>query len=515
MIKNLKDKVKKVGVMPLCLLIFGIFVFSGLKPVKAEVNQEFHRPLFHLTPQAEWMSDMQRPIYINGVHHLYYLYNEDFSWGGNGTEWAHATSTDLVHWTRQPVAIHKYGGNPAGDPWTGSTVVDTNNTAGFGKDAVIALVTMPYNGQSTHLWYSTDNGNSYKYHGMVQNNPTGSADFRDPKIIWHEETKKWVMLLAERDKVGFYTSSNLKDWAYTSSFVRNDIGITECPDMFQLNVDGNKNNKKWVLMIGGNGFNYGLTTGTSYFVGDFNGTGFHAETNVNWLERGADSYTGVTWDAPYTEGNYRYFISWMNNWNYARKLPWETFNGNASVVREIHLTSTLHDGYKLAQKPVWNLLSNFNETINLAGKNVYKDQENIFKDFHGLSYAIEAKIDVADLTSGKFGFALRDGNGQHTDITYDKNIQELVFDRKNSGEIIDVPEFTRKQKVIVKPKEGKIKLDILVDRGTVELFINDSEHIFSNIIFPKITSDGLRLWTDGHVYLEYLKIRDTNKLTIN
>ncbi|MGP0689835.1 glycoside hydrolase family 32 protein [Priestia aryabhattai] len=467
---------------------------------------EKYRPKFHITPEREWMNDLQRPLYINGEHHLYYLWNEDYSWGGNGTEWAHVTSTDLIHWNRKPVAIEKYQ-TPAGDPWTGSCVKDYDNTAGFGYGAIIALVTMPPETNSTHLWYSKDDGNSFTYHGIVQHNPTGQADFRDPKIIWHEPTGKWIMLLAEKYKVAFYTSSNLRDWTYTSSFVPSeDIGIIECPDIFEINVDGNPSSKKWVLAVGGNGFMFGLTTGTFYYVGDFDGKDFHSETSVQWLEYGADSYAGVTWDAPYCEGNYRYFASWMSNWEYATKVPWETHIGNTSIVRELRLV-TSSSGLKLIQSPVWNLLPSLREIQFLEGATIYKNQENILKNIRETSYSIEAKIDVADLTSGKFGFALRDGNGEHTDLTYDKVTHELVFDRSSSGftELGEI--FNRQQKVKVEPKEGKVKLVILVDNSTVEIFVNDGEYVLSNIIFPQLSSDGLRLWTDDHVHLEYLRVR--------
>ncbi|MCY8235349.1 glycoside hydrolase family 32 protein [Priestia endophytica] len=461
------------------------------------------------------MNDIQRPIYINGEHHLYYLYNKDYSWGGNGTEWAHAVSVDLVNWERKPVAIEKYK-DSAGDPWTGSCVIDVDNTAGFGNNALIALVTMPNpTYQCTHLWYSVDNGNSFTHYGTdpVMYNPTGQSDFRDPKVIWHEPTQRWVLLMAEGDKVGFYTSTNLKEWTYVSSFIRKDIGTIECPDLFEINVDDNPNNKKWVLMVGGNGFNYGHTTGSCYFVGNFDGTSFIPETDVTWLEQGADSYAGVTWDAPYANGNYRYFSSWMSNWEYVRQIPWDTFIGNASIVRELRLQST-STGMKLIQTPVWNLKDHFNEIVSFEGVTVYSNQQNIFKDFHGISYSIESKIDVADLTLGKFGLAFRDGNNEHVDIIYDKTTQEFIFDRSQSGftELGEV--FTRQQKIKVEPREGKIKLDILVDNSTIEIFINDGEYVLSNLIFPQLSSDGLRLWTDNHVHLEYLKLKVMNTSTI-
>lgn len=497
------------------ILVAFLLCTAESRGVYAATEADPYRPLYHVTPQSGWMGDVQRPLYINGTHQLYYLNNLDYSWGGNGTAWAHADSTDLVNWNRKPIAIQKYQ-TPYGDPWTGSLVVDKNNTAGFGTNAVIALVTMPYEHQSTHLWYSTDDGNSFQYYGIVQHNPTGSSDFRDPKVVWNEDTGKWVMTLAENNKIGFYTSSNLKSWQYVSSFIRQDIGIIECPDLFQINVDGNSNNKKWVLAMGGNGFNYGLTTGTCYFVGNFDGEVFTKDpgSDLNWLEEGADSYTGVTWDAPYTDGNYRYFISWMNNWNYAFQLPWQNYSGNTSIVREIRLNTT-SNGLKLQQVPVWNLLSNFNEVMNVENQTVYNNQQNILDNYKGLSYSIETQIDVSDLTNGKFGFSVRNGLNEHTDITYDKSINQLSFDRSNSGIVVNVNEFINPQRITVNHVNGKIKLTILVDVSTVEIFVNDGQHALSNIIFPSLTSDGVRLWTDGHVHLDYLKIRNNNNNMIN
>ncbi|MGG3574497.1 glycoside hydrolase family 32 protein [Bacillus gobiensis] len=482
---------------------------------------EHFRPQYHLTPLTEWMNDVQRPIYIDGVHHLYYLYNKDYSLEGNGTEWAHAVSTDLVHWERKPVAIEKYK-DSAGDPWAGSCVIDVNNTAGFGYNAIIAIVTMPNpTYQCNHLWYSTDGGNTFTHYGTepIMHNPTGYTDFRDPKIIWHEPTKKWIMLMAERDKVGFYTSYNLKEWTYVSTFVRDDIGIIECPDLFELNIDGNPANKKWVLLLGGNGFNYGRTTCACYFLGNFDGTKFYAETDIEWLENGADSYAGVTWDAPYTNGNYRYFVSWMGNWNYASEVPWETFIGNASIVRELHLRST-SEGIKLVQIPVSKLNETLREFATFGEQVIYTGQENLLQNIHETSFAIETTIIIDDSTRSKFGFSLRDGNGngEHTVLMYDKSNNELIIDRSKSGIVhmneylANMNEFARLYKATVKPRDGRIKLEIFVDRSTVEVFVNEGESVFSLSIFPDISSDGLRLWTDDCVHIEYLKVRVVNEV---
>ncbi|MGG3574498.1 glycoside hydrolase family 32 protein [Bacillus gobiensis] len=480
------------------------------------------RPQYHLTPVSEWMNDVQRPIYLNGEHHLYYLYNKDFSSDGNGTEWAHAVSTDLVHWERKPVAIEKYK-DSAGDAWSGSCVRDTDNTAGFGHDAIIAILTMPHpTYQCNHLWYSTDDGNTFTHYGTdpVMPNPTGDSDFRDPKIIWHEPTKKWVILMAESDKIGFYTSSNLKEWVYVSSFIRDDIGLIECPDLFELNVDDDPNNRKWVLMVGGNGFNYGHTTGSCYFIGSFDGTTFHAETDVEWLESGADSYAGVTWDTPNTEGNFRYYISWMGNWEYATHVPWENFIGNASIVRELRLKST-SEGMKLFQIPVSSLRETFEEIALFDDQTIHTGEENILKNIHETSYSVESTFFLDDSTNAKFGIALRDGIGEHTDIVYDKELNELVVDRSQSGEeqlndsIANMNVYTKTYKAAVKPIDRKIKLDILVDRSTVEVFVNHGEHVFSLTIYPKLSSDGLRLWTDDCLHIEYLKVKAVKESKIS
>lgn len=460
------------------------------------------------------MNDIQRPLYLNGAHHLFYLYNGDFSWGGNGTEWAHAESVDLKSWKRLPIAIPKYT-DGAGDPWTGSAVVDKNNTAGFGEGAIIALLTMPKpDYQCTHLWYSTDGGSSFKHYNPdpnspvpqpVMKNPTGGSDFRDPKVIWHEDTQNWVMLLAERDKIGLYKSKNLKDWEYLSGFVRQDIGIVECPDLFQINLDEDSNNKKWVLMIGANGFNYGLTTGFCYFVGDFDGVNFKSETDIQWLERGADSYAGATWDAPYTGGNYRYYVSWMNNWAYALEIPWEEYNGNASIVRELRL-KTVKNVPKLVQQPIWNLSEDFEDVLSL--NNVELKRDNVIQQSDLKSYTVRLVVAANDLTRGKFGIALRDGV-DHTDLVYDASNSEFVFNRQQSGEVVNKPEFYNLQRTTVFPKDGRIELVLVVDNSTVELFINGGEEVFSNMIFPREDSTGFRIWTDNSVLIESLSIKKT------
>ncbi len=245
------------------------------------------------------MNDPQKPILIDGVWHYYYLYNADHP-DGNGTAWYHSTSTDLVHWQDQGVAIEKYT-NGLGDIWTGTAVVDHDGTAGFGEGAVIALVTQQTDGvQRQSLFFSTDGGYTFEsYDGNpVMDNP-GVADWRDPRVIWDDAAGHWVMALAEHDRIGFYTSPNLRDWTYTSDFVTTGLGVLECPDLFPMAVDGDPDDVRWVLVAGANGAAEGMTTGTVYWIGDWDGERFTADgTGHQWLDRGADYYAAVTWDDP-------------------------------------------------------------------------------------------------------------------------------------------------------------------------------------------------------------------------
>ena len=245
----------------------------------------------------------------------------------------------------QGVAIEKYA-NGLGDIWTGTAVVDENGTAGFGAGAVIALVTQQVDGvQRQSLFFSRDGGYSFEsYDGNpVMDNP-GVADWRDPRVFWDDAAGHWVMALAEHDRIGFYTSPNLREWTYTSDFVTAGLGVLECPDLFPMSVDGDPDDVRWVLVAGANGAAEGMTTGTAYWVGEWDGERFAADgTGHQWLDHGPDYYAAVTWDDPRLAeraSGARYGIGWMNNWAYAGRFPAEDWQGGSdSIVRTIPLGS--------------------------------------------------------------------------------------------------------------------------------------------------------------------------------
>lgn len=320
---------------------------AAAKPKKAAAACASYRAQYHFTVPDQWKNDPQRPIWIDGEYHYYYLYNPDYLAGGTttGTAWRLATSTDLVSFTDRGIAVPK-DTTPNGDVWSGSVVIDTDNTAGFGAGAVIVLATMAPDEvtQAQYLYYSTDGGRTFTPHGTapVLPNP-GVRDFRDPKVIRDEERGRWVMTLAENDKVGFYLSTDLKSWTYVSGFVKGGIGVLECPDLFRITAgDGTA---KWVLGVSANGKGSGLPNTYAYWTGSFDGTAFTADAaDPQWLDHGWDWYAAVTFEKHRGDGSVdpsvRYAIGWLNNWDYANTTPTidcDGFNGTDSIVREITL----------------------------------------------------------------------------------------------------------------------------------------------------------------------------------
>lgn len=447
-----------------------------------------YRPATHLTPNSNWMNDPQRPFFLDGVWHFYYLYNADYP-EGNGTEWYHATSTDFIHWKDEGVAIEKYK-NGLGDIWTGSAVVDTENTAGFGKDAVVSLVTQQVDGvQRQSLFYSTDGGYSFtSYEGNpVMDNP-GVDAWRDPKIVWDRERNQWLMLLAEGSKVGFYTSSDLKSWNYQSGFETTGLGIVECPDLFQMSVDGDPERTTWVLGISANGADSGRTTGYTYWTGSFDGKNFSADQNdPRWLDAGSDFYAAVTWDDPQAPDQltHRYAMGWMNNWAYAGELPLSDWSGGTmSTVRQLSLRDV--DGQaQLFSEPIPAL----NE---LEGQPETSDPQSVTADQSAslgkaTSDAYRLHIDLSqdkNTPSEETLVELNDTHGAKVTVGYNFNEQKLFLNRgedKIAGSMPDLYREIRSEQLPV--HDGQLALDIVVDTTSVEVFAQDGEVSLSSNAF--------------------------------
>ncbi|MCM3790698.1 glycoside hydrolase family 32 protein [Domibacillus indicus] len=485
---------------------------STEKPTTEEQKAPSYRADYHFTAPDKWKNDPQRPVYFNGKYHYYYLYNKDYP-SGNGTEWRHATSEDLVHWHDEGIAIPKYT-NKNGDPWSGSVVVDKNNTAGFGQNAFVAIVTQPSkNGgkQEQFLWYSTDHGKTFTSYSdkLIMSNP-GTKDFRDPKIIWDDEHHKWMMVMAEGTKIGFYESADLKNWQYTSGFFTKDIGLIECPDLYMMRADDGT--VKWVLGASANGKTAGKPNTYAYWIGTFDGKEFSPDHNEpQWLDYGFDWYGGVTFESG-TESDKltkRYALAWMNNWDYAHNTPTlqEGFNGMDSIVRDLTLKHAGDHQYYLASQPIEALneltaSTDYYEQIEVDGTktlpvsgDVYQLETDIsWSDLQNTGLRLRESadrtrhVDVGIFTAGGYSYVNRGFTG-HPDKTNHSLESKAPFD-------------TGKKQVHVK---------VLVDKTSIEVFIDDGKVAHSSLIFPPLTDKGITLFSEGgKAVFKHVKIQHLN-----
>ncbi len=436
---------------------------------------ERFRPTFHLTPEKHWINDPQRPVFVDGEWRLYYLYNADYP-EGNGTEWHLATSTDMVTWKNQGVAIEKYR-NGLGDILTGSAVVDERGTAGFGAGALVALATQQDDGvQRQSLFSSTDGGVTFQnYEGNpVMDNP-GATDWRDPKIVWDDVRERWVMVLAEGERLGFYTSENLREWTYASDFVRTDYGLLECPDLFEM-VDPTSGRRTWVLAASADASANGGTTGFAYWTGSWDGERFTAdEEEPQWLDGGADFYAAVTWDDPRAgdEGRLerRYALGWINNWAYARELPGGSWQGGSlSTTREIVLRE-IEGRLTLLSQPIAALEAR--EGAPVSASTVTIEPGTIIDlpvQPRTGAYRVRAVVDAPD--GGEVRLRLGSAEAEAT-VGYDATTGVVFLDRRRDAVADAMPETYREIRTAPVRADGSIFLDILVDASSLEVFTGD------------------------------------------
>ena len=463
-----------------------------------------YRPAVHLTPAERWMNDPQRPFWLDGAWHYYYLYNADYP-DGNGTEWYHATSTDLVHWREEGVAIEKYA-NGLGDIETGSAVVDTENTAGFGRGAVVAIMTQQDEGvQRQSLFVSTDGGYRFEpFDGNpVMDNP-GAQHWRDPKVVWDEDRREWLMVLAEGHKLGFYTSPDLKAWTYRSGFERDDLGILECPDLFRMSLDGDPAKATWVLAAGVNGTEHGMTTGTAYWTGDWNGEGFTAaDADPGWLDRGADFYATVTWDDPrLPEADRlasRYAIGWLNNWAYAGDLPTDDWHGGAdSVVRELALR-TVDGRPTIVSTPVDALDALEGEPETVEAERVSDAATTTLPQPDADAYRLRVEVapDPRDPAS-EVRFRVKEGDGAFATVGVDFAAGLAFVARDADAAAAAMPDAYREVRTAPAPlRDGVVTLDVIVDASSVEVFVNGGETTLSSLVFGAPGANGLAVESVG------------------
>ena len=446
--------------------------FSCWKEIKYSntfdtTNRERFRPVYHHTPVYGWMNDPNGMFYKNGEWHLYYQYNPYGSLWENMT-WGHSVSKDLVHWEALPNAIEP---DAIGTIFSGSCVVDTRNSAGYGKDAIIAYYTSAGEAQAQSMAYSTDGGRTftkYEKNPVITNN---IPDFRDPNIFWHEPTQKWIMMVSAGQEMQIYSSPNLKDWTLESSFGRkygNHDGVWECPDMMQLPVRGT-GQQKWMLVCNINpGGPFGGNA-TQYFIGQFDGHKFTCESKpevTKWMDYGKDHYATVSFNnAP--EGRH-VVLAWMSNWQYANQVPTYQYRSANSIPRDLDLFA---DGDE-----IYCGVTPSKEMLTLRGNKVKK-----------LTDACELVVDV----KGTMELALSNANGEDVTMRYDAQQQTFSMDRTRSGDCSFSEAFAT---VTTAPTHGALKqLRIFIDRCSIEIFDADGKMAMTNLVFPSMPYSMLKI----------------------
>ena len=447
-------------------------------------NRETYRPVYHHTPMYGWMNDPNGMFYKDGVYHLYFQYNPYGSMWANMT-WGHSTSTDLTHWTYEGTAI-------VPDAWgaifSGSCVVDKDNTAGFGKGAVVAFYTSakstPWGDiQSQSMAYSLDNGKTFiKY----EHNPiltSTERDFRDPKVFWYAPGKHWVMMLAVGQEMQIYSSGNLKVWKKESSFGAMQGahgGVWECPDLVELPIEGTKE-KKWVLICNLNpGGPFGGSA-AQYFVGSFDGKKFVNEspTQTKWLDWGKDNYATVTWsNAP---AGRCIALGWMSNWQYANNVPTTQYRSANTLARDLTLYRVGGELY-LKSKPSPEIKKARAEEKKIPTFEVKGNYEvaSLLADNKG---AYEIEMAIENKGTSKIDCSLMNEKGEKVAMYYDVVRKQFVMDRSASGIVGFSRDFPA---VTVAPVRNtdQIHLRLFIDRSSVEAFGEEGEYVMTNLVFP-------------------------------
>lgn len=442
-------------------------------------NKESLRPFYHHTPAYGWMNDPNGMFYKDGIWHLYFQHNPYGSQWGNMT-WGHSTSNDLIHWKFQGDAIFP---DALGTVFSGSAIVDKNNTAGFGRDAIIAMYTSAGINQTQSLAYSIDGGNTFIKYAKNPVITEDITDFRDPHLFWYEPTQKWIVILAAGQEMHLYSSENLKDWKFESSFGKeygNHSGVWECPDLIQLPVKGTEKSK-WVLIGNINpGGPFGGSA-TQYFVGSFDGHKFICDSKPNvtkWIDYGKDFYAMVTFsNAPY---NRHVAMAWMSNWQYSTVVPTYQYRSANVLPRELGLFKD--------------------------GKEFYVNVRPVKEMFSAIEKKTDKLSDVCELVvdlSGDAKVSLSNTKGEQVILSYNKEKQTVGVDRTKSGNVSFSKDFPA---ITIAPTHGKVKqLQIFLDKSSIEVFDKDGRFSLTNLVFP--SEPYTHMTVEGKVKISVYNLR--------
>jgi fructan beta-fructosidase len=463
-----------------CALSITITVGFGQKAVQ-DIYQEPYRPQYHFSPAKGWIGDPCGFMYYQNKYHMFW--------------WGKVTSDDLVHYKEESPKV--LTGDKGGIAYfTGSVLVDKNNTAGFGHNAQIAVYTIfneKTKNQSQGISYSHDGKTFHYYEG----NPVldiGSKEFRDPTVFWHEPTSKWVMVVAMalEKKIKFYASPDLKKWTWISDFGPKGAQekAWECPDIFQLPVDGDQHKKKWVMVVSID------WAREQYFMGDFDGTTFKLDKDHPqyplYVDQGLDFYASRTFmDFDNTLTN-KTSMGWVATWDYAPKAPSSWGKGFWSIPRDLEL-KTFPEGIRMIQKPIKNL--EILRQSPLTFKQKLKKGTVALKKFSPKKNVYEIDATFSTNVENTFGFNLCVGSGRKVAVRYDTRTQLLTIDRTNCSDVA-IEKFARTASAKIIPVDNKIRMHFFVDKSSIELFTNDGKEVFTLLTYPAETQTGIETFAE-------------------
>jgi fructan beta-fructosidase len=448
---------------------------------------------YHFTPPQNWTNDPNGLVYYKGEYHLFYQFNPfGTKWGH--MSWGHAVSSDLLHWRDLPVALAEENGIMI---FSGSAVVDEHNSSGLCKpqgNDVSCLIAI-YTGhtperQTQNIAFSNDRGRTwtkYKQNPVID---LHLKDFRDPKVLWYEPEHKWVMAcsLPDQRKIRFFASHDLIHWTALSDFGPAGAtgGVWECPDLFELPVDESKATG-WVLVVNINPGGVAGGSGTQYFVGNFDGRTFTkdpGESEALWMDYGKDYYAAVSYFGHKPGDKRRVMIGWFSNWQYANDTPEQGWRGAMAIPREISLYKNA-DGIRIKQAPVRELQSLRHPIQSgVVGRDITDGKQ------------IEIEVTYAKEASGRFGLRVFQGPSNYTEVGIDPDKKALYIDRSDSGDVSFSKHFPGRQEAPL-PANEPLKLDILLDSSSVEMFADDGEVTLADRVYPQDKDRQVRLFSTG------------------
>lgn len=528
------------GILPstLVLLITLAFIACSTPPKDTPVIREPFRPAFHFTPPSMWMNDPNGMVYYAGEYHLFYQYNPDSTvWGP--MHWGHAVSPDMIHWTHLPVALYP---DSLGMIFSGSAVVDLNNTSGFSPNDQPPLVAIfthhndaaAYSGRDDYqyqsLAYSNDKGRTwtkYKYNPVLPNTHH-FKDFRDPKVRWDATRHRWLMALAANDHTEFWVSPDLKSWRHLSDFGHewgSHAGVWECPDFFPIAIEGSPDTL-WALLqnINPGGPNGG--SATQYFIGSFDGTDFTLDPafskevrngNGIWLDYGRDDYAGVTWSGiPDADGRHL-FLGWMSNWDYGQQVPTSSWRSTMTIPRSLTLQHT-QAGLRLCSWPVKEL-----NTLHGPPLGLQQTRISTTTDLTALMHAdkpvmdLQLDLDLESQPAGNFAIVLSNPSGEQYVISYDRTLNLFSFDRSHSGNTGFSKSFastpTRAPRI---SRDAHMNIRLILDKTSCEFFADSGETVVTEIYFPSSPFTTVQLIPkSGEILLQQATAFTLNSIQVN